>query len=552
MADTAFTWGAGGEAETTSSRARRRLAEALLMQGTSTAPVQHWAQGLNRVAQALVGAYDLSQEDRRDQQQATDAQAILASHPAFAGAAPGVAKVAAALSGGDASAPAVAAPTGDAASAISNIESGGRYDLLGPVTKTGDRAYGKYQVMGANIPEWTRTHLGQEMTPQQYLASPEAQDAVFKGQFGQYQQKYGPEGAARAWFAGEGGMNNPNARDQLGTTVQAYADRFNRGYQPPAVAQPDAALPAAAQPTQGYAVPGQQPAPGAQMSPAVSSWVQRAIRDPATRGAAMQVLSGYAKPRESYRQETDDQGNVWSVNEQTGQRTVALKHDKPEEQARPMTPEERVQYGIPANAAVAMTKYGPKAIGSGPSTTVNVGGGTDKQIFDEFVERSKAARSTAQGLSAIRTARAAIDGGAITGFNADNRLSLQKAASLFGIAEPEKIQNSEVFKAAIAPQVAAVLKSTVGNANISDSDRRFAERAAGGSLELDEGSIKRLLDIMEKASVVQLQEHQEALDAVYPDPTSHKRERALFGIKVPTSAAPPAGATKSGIKWSVE
>ncbi|MDA9539635.1 hypothetical protein ACM41_26405 [Bradyrhizobium sp. CCBAU 21362] len=280
--------------------------------------------------------------------------------------------------------------------------------------------------------------------------------------------------------------------------------------------------------------------------------MQRALRNPLTRSSGLAVLNNYAKPRESYTQETDADGNVWSVNQQTGQRTVALKHDKPEEQARPMTPEERVQYGIPANAAVAMTRYGPKAIGSGPSTTVNVGGGTDKQIFDEFVERSKAARSTAQGLSAIRTARAAIDGGAITGFNADNRLQLQKAASLFGITEPDKIQNSEVFKAAIAPQVAAVLKATVGNANISDSDRRFAERAAGGSLDLDEGSIKRLLDIMEKASVAQLQEHQEALDAVYPDPTAHKRERALFGIKVPTGAAPPAGATKSGIKWSVE
>lgn len=548
----AFTWGAGGQAETTSSRARRRLAEALIAEGTSSAPVQSWTQGLARVAQALVGSYQMREEDQREQKQAEEAQAILAGHPAFAGASsPGVAKVASALTGSPAPA---AVPAGDAASAIAGIESGGKYDLLGPVTKTGDRAYGKYQVMGANIPEWTKTHLGQPMTPEQFLASPEAQDAVFKGQFGQYSQKYGPEGAARAWFAGEGGMNNPNARDQLGTTVQAYADKFNRGYQPTPVAQPDAVMPVNAQPTQGYAVPGQPAAPvaGPQMAPGVSAWVQRAIRNPATRAAGLAVLNNYAKPQESYRQETDADGNVWSVNQQTGQRTVALKRDKPEEQARPMTPEERAQYGIPANAAVAMTRYGPKAIGSGPSTTVNVGGGTDKQIFDEFVERSKAARSTAQGLVALRTARAAIEGGAITGFRADNRLQLQKAASLLGIAEPEKIQNSEVFKAAIAPQVAAVLKATVGNANISDSDRRFAERAAGGSLDLDEGSIKRLLDIMEKASVAQLQEHQEALDAVYPDPNSHKRERALFGIRVPTGAAPPAGATKSGIKWSVE
>lgn len=111
--------------------------------------------------------------------------------------------------------------------AISSIESGGRYDLLGPVTRTGDRAFGKYQVMGANIGPWTREALGRELSPQEFLSSPEAQDRVFEAKFGSYVQKYGPEGAARAWFAGEGGMNDPNRRDQLGTTVSSYAQRFN-------------------------------------------------------------------------------------------------------------------------------------------------------------------------------------------------------------------------------------------------------------------------------------------------------------------------------------
>ncbi len=120
------------------------------------------------------------------------------------------------------------APAGqpDFGRAIAGIESGGKYDAMGPVTKTGDRAYGKYQVMGANIPQWTQAHLGQAMTPEQFLANPQAQDAVFKGQFGQYAQQYGPEGAARAWFAGPGNMNNMGAKDQLGTTVGSYGQKF--------------------------------------------------------------------------------------------------------------------------------------------------------------------------------------------------------------------------------------------------------------------------------------------------------------------------------------
>lgn len=112
--------------------------------------------------------------------------------------------------------------------AIKRIESGGgKYHLLGPVTRTGDRAYGAYQVMGNNIPSWSKAALGQSMTPQQFLSDPAAQDAVFNHRFGQYVNKYGPQGAARAWFAGEGGMNNMGRRDQLGTSVAKYDRMFS-------------------------------------------------------------------------------------------------------------------------------------------------------------------------------------------------------------------------------------------------------------------------------------------------------------------------------------
>lgn len=110
--------------------------------------------------------------------------------------------------------------------AISSIESGGRYDLLGPVTRKGDRAYGRYQVMGENIGPWSAEVFGAPLTPEQFLQSPQAQDAIFAHKFGQYVQRHGPEGAARAWFAGEGGMNDLGRRDQLGTSVGEYSRRF--------------------------------------------------------------------------------------------------------------------------------------------------------------------------------------------------------------------------------------------------------------------------------------------------------------------------------------
>lgn len=117
--------------------------------------------------------------------------------------------------------------------AIAGIESqgSGGYQARGPVlTKgayAGDRAYGKYQVMGKNIGPWTEEALGFAMTPEEFLANPKAQDAVFDFKFGQSVQKYGsPEEAASVWFTGRPLAQGANARDVLGTTGAEYVQRF--------------------------------------------------------------------------------------------------------------------------------------------------------------------------------------------------------------------------------------------------------------------------------------------------------------------------------------
>jgi hypothetical protein len=115
--------------------------------------------------------------------------------------------------------------------AIASIESrgSGDYGALGPTTRKGDRAYGRYQVMGANIPTWTEEVLGQRMTPQQFLASPEAQDAVFDAKFGGYVEQYGsPEEAASVWFTGRPQAQGANRRDVNGMTGSRYVQKFSQ------------------------------------------------------------------------------------------------------------------------------------------------------------------------------------------------------------------------------------------------------------------------------------------------------------------------------------
>jgi len=89
---------------------------------------------------------------------------------------------------------------------IARVESGGDYNAIGPDVKRRrgvDNAYGKYQVMGANVPGWTEQALGRRLTPQEFLRSPEAQEAVFRDQMTRNLQKYGTlEDAASVWFTG--------------------------------------------------------------------------------------------------------------------------------------------------------------------------------------------------------------------------------------------------------------------------------------------------------------------------------------------------------------
>jgi hypothetical protein len=115
------------------------------------------------------------------------------------------------------------------ASAIQKNESGGDYGIVGPTHPKYGRALGAYQVMEANLPGWSKEAVGRVVSPDEFLASKEIQDAVFKQQFGKSVDKYGnPQDAASVWFTGKPLAEGANRRDVLGTTGQSYVDKFSR------------------------------------------------------------------------------------------------------------------------------------------------------------------------------------------------------------------------------------------------------------------------------------------------------------------------------------
>lgn len=89
-------------------------------------------------------------------------------------------------------------------------------------------AFGKYQVMGFNIPSWTEAAGLGKMTIAQYLSSPEAQEKVFEYQSELQYAKYGNwDDVASVWFSGRAATGNV-AADKFGTDVPEYITKYRK------------------------------------------------------------------------------------------------------------------------------------------------------------------------------------------------------------------------------------------------------------------------------------------------------------------------------------
>ena len=104
---------------------------------------------------------------------------------------------------------------------IRQQESGGNYKDR----NSGSGALGGYQVMPSNLAAWTKEALGYTVSAQTFLDTPADQDAVADKILGGYYDKYGPEGAAAAWYSGDPGKANDTAPQNGGPSIADYVDQ---------------------------------------------------------------------------------------------------------------------------------------------------------------------------------------------------------------------------------------------------------------------------------------------------------------------------------------
>jgi hypothetical protein len=526
-----FVWGEGGAQMTPEQiAAQRKVAQALMEKGMDYSPIQSPWQGAARVSQALLGGLESGQADEAARTNAAADREMIASLIGGGGATP-------ATTGGYTAGPVLAPPSEPqivpadqfnsidamadlkpetaamlprAQGAISNIESGGRYDIKGPVTASGDQALGKYQVMGANVAPWTKEVMGRAMTPQEFISSPDAQDAVFNGKFGQYAEKYGAPGASKAWFAGEGGMKNPNAKDQLGTTVMAYADKFTGGM------GDEGSLPTAARPTQATARPATG-GPMAGVNPKVIEAATSPYSSPQTKAIANIILQQQMKQSDYDIQQRPD-GSVIAVNKKNPNDLRVLN--------APGAGESAIKFEAAKAAAVATAKgNAEKMVGKEDrDKEQRQVGNVVTQDIDRAI--SKIDNSTLPTTGMVGQILSNFGGTAARDVGA--LIDTVKANA--GFAELQKMRNNSPTGGAlgqVSEREIAYLQATIGNLEQSQSDDQLKD------------NLRRVKN--------------NYMDIIHGEGKGPPREKLQFqenvGTSKPATAPPQAGEVKDGYRF---
>lgn len=132
-----------------------------------------------------------------------------------------------------------------------------------------------------------------------------------------------------------------------------------------------------------------------------------------------------------------------------------------------------------------------------------------KSILPKLDVSHDKANASRDEIQAIHRSREQLDapGGIFSGAVADVRLKVAKVAELIGVPNADKIANTEAFGSAIGARVLSLVKGLGAGTSISNADREFAAKMAGGDQKLDEKSIRRILDIGEAAARAHIDQH---------------------------------------------
>ena len=122
-----------------------------------------------------------------------------------------------------------------------------------------------------------------------------------------------------------------------------------------------------------------------------------------------------------------------------------------------------------------------------------------QQMGEEVVKEHKDTLQAVDSLKRLKEAKKLLSSGMITGYGADFIINAGKALQRVGFnVGKDPIANTEAYAAMMGNQVGQIIKQFGAGTGLSDADREYAEKIAGGRITLTEESLRKIININEK------------------------------------------------------
>ena len=126
-------------------------------------------------------------------------------------------------------------------------------------------------------------------------------------------------------------------------------------------------------------------------------------------------------------------------------------------------------------------------------------------IVEKGFDTAQDARSVIETLG---IGRQILDQGATTGFGANFLVNVGQALKQVGVnLNSDESANAQTYMATMAQNVGRIIKQFGAGTGLSNADREYAEKMAGGNITLDERALRRILDINDKLSRTVISKH---------------------------------------------
>lgn len=200
---------------------------------------------------------------------------------------------------------------------------------------------------------------------------------------------------------------------------------------------------------------------------------------------------------------------------------------------------------VPLEQRIQMLTTRPPAA----STSVEVKLPEQQKAFEVGLGRAQAdklmadravAEDAASIIDTVRQGRELLKGPVFTGFGAEFLTSLGSALNTAGISfAQDAVANTQAFASNMAQNVGRIIKQFGAGTGLSNADREYAEKMAGGKITLDRKAIERILDINERAARNAIARHNRNVQGIQTNiPLTVEIPEVPF---VPAGGAPQSG-----------